>query len=277
MMELTELNPYVRYIGRVSNGKSYEKPLLAYDHRLFYVHKGGFLVEFEGETRILSENMLLIFPPAVPYRLVFQGDAEYSIINFDFRCRDFESKCRTPEPKSQFSGELVFSDESVAPFDQILQVENCGFAGELISQIEQQDRQEPFSHVCCSALLKLLLGKAAQLYSTRAHPPVNPLVEQVKTYILEHFSQRLTNGSIAAEFGYHPYYLGSLFQKCTGTTLHDFLTQTRLQHAMRLLTDGRHSISEVAFRCGYSGAAYFSEVFLANTGLTPSDYRKLSR
>ena len=87
----------------------------------------------------------------------------------------------------------------------------------------------------------------------------------------------LQNSTIAEKFGYHPYYLGSLFQKCTGTTLHDFLTQTRLQHAMRLLTDGRLSISEVAFLCGYSGAAYFSEIFLANTGLTPSDYRKLSR
>lgn len=277
MMELTELNPYVRYIGRVRNGKSYEKPLLAYDHRLFFVHRGSFLVEFEDQTRILSENMLLFFPPAVPYRLVFQGDAEYSIINFDFVCQDFESRSRTPEPKSQFREEFIFSHEHMPPFDRILLIDQCAFAGDLIAQMEQQDTQNPFSHVCSSALLKLLLGRVAQIFSSGAHPSVNPLVEQVKAYILANFAQRLTNGSIAAEFGYHPYYLGSLFQKCTGTTLHDFLTQTRLQHAMRLLTDGRLSISEVAFLCGYSGAAYFSEIFLANTGLTPSDYRKLSR
>jgi AraC-like DNA-binding protein len=48
----------------------------------------------------------------------------------------------------------------------------------------------------------------------------------------------------------------------------------RLQKAKFLLADMQLSISEVAFKVGFSTQAYFSTVFKSKFSLTPSEYRE---
>lgn len=52
----------------------------------------------------------------------------------------------------------------------------------------------------------------------------------------------------------------------------DLIARIRIQEAQRLLC-GRHSISEVASRCGYADIDAFSRAFLRRTGMRPSQWR----
>jgi signal transduction histidine kinase/AraC-like DNA-binding protein/CheY-like chemotaxis protein/cellobiose-specific phosphotransferase system component IIB len=62
-----------------------------------------------------------------------------------------------------------------------------------------------------------------------------------------------------------------------GYNVNDYISTVRLQKAKFLLTDMQLSISEVAFKVGYSSQAYFSTVFKSKFSLTPTEYREKKR
>lgn len=70
-------------------------------------------------------------------------------------------------------------------------------------------------------------------------------------------------------------YLRKLFKKEMGQTPLEFLTETRMKLAKRLLSTkeiSEYNITEIAEMCGFSDSLYFSRVFKKNTGYSPSEY-----
>lgn len=62
-----------------------------------------------------------------------------------------------------------------------------------------------------------------------------------------------------------------------GITAAQLLIDARMQHAMQLLQQNPYlSVSDVAYRCGYSDPRYFSRSFKMKYGSSPSDYREVS-
>lgn len=59
-----------------------------------------------------------------------------------------------------------------------------------------------------------------------------------------------------------------------GYNVNDYILTTRLQKAKFLLTNENLTISEVAFRVGFSSQAYFSTVFKSKFGVTPSEFKE---
>jgi signal transduction histidine kinase/AraC-like DNA-binding protein len=59
-----------------------------------------------------------------------------------------------------------------------------------------------------------------------------------------------------------------------GFNINDYILNVRMQKAKYLLTDRQLSISEVAYRVGFSSQAYFSTVFKSKFLMTPSEYRE---
>lgn len=71
--------------------------------------------------------------------------------------------------------------------------------------------------------------------------------------------------------------LTEAFKRCSGCTVFDFLREERLKEGRRLLADTELEIQSVANLLGYTSAANFSTAFRERFGLTPSDYRRVSR
>lgn len=57
-----------------------------------------------------------------------------------------------------------------------------------------------------------------------------------------------------------------------GTNYTKIVNKCRMDYAIKLLQNGRPSISRVAYKCGYSSASYFSATFKKNFGMTPLQY-----
>lgn len=69
---------------------------------------------------------------------------------------------------------------------------------------------------------------------------------------------------------------GHLHQKIkelTGTAPVEFLRTYRLNKATQLLRQNAYTVSEVAYRTGFSSPAYFSKCFKAVYGVTPTEYQ----
>lgn len=58
-----------------------------------------------------------------------------------------------------------------------------------------------------------------------------------------------------------------------GVSPKEFLQEVRMQKACRMLEDKHAQVNDVAFACGFADPRYFSRVFKAKTGLTPTEYR----
>jgi two-component system response regulator YesN len=66
-----------------------------------------------------------------------------------------------------------------------------------------------------------------------------------------------------------------VFKRHVGVGIVEYLHTVRIQHACTMLKQGFTSVSDVALRCGYPDAQYFSKVFKRRMNLAPRDYMAL--
>ena len=57
-------------------------------------------------------------------------------------------------------------------------------------------------------------------------------------------------------------------------TFNEYITHVRIEKAKELLSNTDLKIHQICENIGYKTTAHFAKVFKANTGLTPSDYKK---
>lgn len=62
-----------------------------------------------------------------------------------------------------------------------------------------------------------------------------------------------------------------------GFNVNDYILSVRLQKAKYLLINEDHSISEIAYKVGFSSQAYFSTVFKSKFSITPSEFKESSK
>lgn len=66
------------------------------------------------------------------------------------------------------------------------------------------------------------------------------------------------------------------FRLLAGRTRHQKITELRIEHACRLLSDPKRSVIGIAFECGYGDLSSFYRAFKKAQGSSPSDFRKRS-
>jgi two-component system response regulator YesN len=97
-------------------------------------------------------------------------------------------------------------------------------------------------------------------------------------YVELHYADReFQIERLAQELGVSSDHLRHLFKEELGLTLHDKLTEIRIQHAKRLLRVGKLKVYQIAECVGYRESRYFSQVFRKHTGFTPQEYMDRSR
>ena len=94
-------------------------------------------------------------------------------------------------------------------------------------------------------------------------------------YISAHCAENLTLDQTAGMSGFSKYHFERIFKQYTGTSFYQYLTQKRLSMAEELLTDFSTTITEVAYRSGFSSGAAFARAFRLARQYTPSEYREL--
>jgi signal transduction histidine kinase/DNA-binding response OmpR family regulator len=60
----------------------------------------------------------------------------------------------------------------------------------------------------------------------------------------------------------------------TGLSTNEYIRKVKLQHAERLLLEGKYQVSEVAFKVGFNSVVYFRQCFKDEFGVPPSEYLK---
>ena len=77
---------------------------------------------------------------------------------------------------------------------------------------------------------------------------------------------------MAEVFSISPNYLSVLFSKYNDVGFTDYINQSKIEAAKKMLSESDLKIYEVSDILGFESAFYFSRVFKKITGLAPRDY-----
>lgn len=98
--------------------------------------------------------------------------------------------------------------------------------------------------------------------------------EAVKRYLCEHVKDRLTVTDLCTRFGISQTALMKNFHRENGQSPMDYFTDRKIDEAKRRIRKTTQSFAQIAEDLGFSSAGYFSRVFKAKTGMTPTEYSR---
>lgn len=107
------------------------------------------------------------------------------------------------------------------------------------------------------------------------------LIENTKKTIIEFVQEpegmaRVRISDYLAARLFHDYtYLSNLFSSVEGVTIEQYFIHQRIEKAKELLVYDELTLTEIAFRLGYSSVAHLSRQFKKITGQTPSAFKQL--
>jgi AraC-like DNA-binding protein len=93
--------------------------------------------------------------------------------------------------------------------------------------------------------------------------------EMIEAYI----DGSLPLGRVAAVCGLSTGRFAHAFKASVGMAPHKWLLLRRVDRAKALLQRGRHTLSDVAFACGFADQSHFTRVFRRATGATPGEWK----
>ena len=109
------------------------------------------------------------------------------------------------------------------------------------------------------------------------------LIDKVKTVIIEmiHHRQelpRINYSEYISEQVHKDYsYLSKLFSSVEGITIEKFIIKQKIEKVKELLSYGEKAFKEIALDLDYSSVQHLSNQFKKETGMTPSQFKQMSR
>ncbi len=103
------------------------------------------------------------------------------------------------------------------------------------------------------------------------------MVQKTASYLQSRLHQQVSVHEVARFLRVSPKYLAELFKKETGQSYAQWVIARKLEQARETLATTDLPIEEIARRVGYDDPHYFSRLFKAKTGFTPSSYRSTTQ
>lgn len=212
--------------------------------RVYWVYSGQVIYRDQYSTCRLRPGFLYLFPSTAPYQMTQQPDRPLSCTFFHLDLfpatvgRLIELDVREDAVLKSILSAATFCIEQNTP--------------------------------------KTLAGLAAALEHYLVEQNIvslpDPRISGALDYISQHYGEDIGIEELSRASGYQPQYFIRIFKKSMGLPPYQYLILYRLRESVRLLE--RHSISEVAFLCGYPDAKSYIRSFTLKYGMPPGRFRK---
>lgn len=252
--------------GRVAKGELHDF------YELVLVEDGFYYVILDGERIVVPPGQCIVFAPNA-----FHSDDGVTGVTATVSIVSFESA--SPEMHYFDNRILVPCAEELAQLKQFFAAceEICvrlpGHGG-----ISAKEGTPPFRLQRVKALLELFL--LSQYAQKKAKSPSHrkqyrkECFIRVSDYMKSHLNERLTVASIALACGMSESSVKLLCREFCSCGPIDYLIFLRIAAAKRLIRQSGLSLTEIAVQTGFGSLHYFSRVFKAHTGMTPTAYAK---
>lgn len=89
-----------------------------------------------------------------------------------------------------------------------------------------------------------------------------------------HLHEKISQAKVAELCGMTSSQFSRTFKRVCEITFQEFLLQSRIQEAIRLLKNPSASITDVGYTVGFQDLSYFTRMFRRYAGITPSEYKQ---
>lgn len=220
----------------------------------YFVTRGSGRLHTQGKILPLKQGDVFFSFPAEPFAIESVSDFQYMYISF-----------------LGARGNRIMEKLSISPQNPLYP--NCGELETVWTQGLRSPAQ--LSDIASEAVLLLtfaFLGESLSKLAENDEGQID-LISMIQKYVDEHFSDTdFSLEKLGNDLKYNKKYLSTVFKRHVGVGIVDYLHTVRIQHACTMLKQGFTSVSDVALRCGYPDAQYFSKVFKRRMNLSPREY-----
>ena len=124
----------------------------------------------------------------------------------------------------------------------------------------------------CLLLFGEIIKNGDYSYQSYHVPEKNCKLKRVLKYIRDNYAEEITLDDMAMQAGFSTKYFCSFFKRETGVTPVEYLISYRIERAAKKLLSTDHSVTRIAFDCGFNDLSYFTKTFKRLKGVTPKDY-----
>lgn len=225
--------------------------------QLEYSARGPILYEVQGQTHRLASSALIAVPPGVAHGVDASGAADSYLLKFHH-----------PRGSRLLPAAVALS----------LSGQECEQVERIMGRlVEEYDGRSPWRDEMIAALLDELLVMVARWRGSnralRTRPDANERVRLVADMLRRRYSQRFSVHELAKEACLSRSRFMQLFKEEFGTSPGAFHRRVQMEKAVGLAKYTGMSWQQIAAQLGYEDPSYFSRVFKAVMGRSPSHYR----
>lgn len=228
------------------------------DMELLFIDEGETVMQVAGRSFSAGKGSLILINP---YE-VHSGETRSE--NYSHRCICFDlQQLGLPDGERLMRSEVAYANHATET--ELLRP----FFTACYSAVKNRfDGWEMRAKGNLLMMFSLLTDKVSKSVSTKEQTFAKAVLE----YLNGHFFEDVTSADMAAVFSYDHSYFCRKFKNIFSENFGDYLNGYRVSRAKELLSD--HSVSQTATECGFQNISYFSRVFKAKTGVTPSEYKR---
>ena len=230
-------------------------------HQLLFSAEGEGVLKADGQSFEIKKGSCFFLRKGTPHEYYPHGEKwEVRWISFDGYCCEW------------VIDDLSLGQASVVTLPESSAAEDI-FDKMLISQREDI----LYCGYSCSGLVYDMLIEfhrhmSADVTSSRSRK-LSTILPALK-FMHDHFSEDFSLSSLSAVIGVTPQHFCRLFREALSMRPTDYLLKLRLDEAKRLIREGDLQMSQIALRCGFNDASYFSTVFKKHEGLSPAEWQR---
>lgn len=110
-------------------------------------------------------------------------------------------------------------------------------------------------------------------FSQKEKQNYQKLIPAIK-YIDTHYKNDITLDDIAKKVAYSRCYFSTIFKKCMGMSIWDYICIKRIEESLMLIKTTDKNIADIALECGFNNSVNFNKLFKKYTNVTPNFFRK---
>lgn len=255
--------------------KRFISPFHIHDEfELILIHKSHGKLYVGNEVTNFSDGDLFLFAPGIPHCFYNTRDYEKGgvrahalVIQFknDFLGKDFFNKTESFQLRKLISlsdSGILFTRPSKRVLNRIESIgrtNNLQKLGHLLFVLSELANTRDYS----------LLTSGQHIPNISETNNVNDVIQ----YVAENFQKSISLAEAAKIAHMQKAAFCRYFKRKTKKKFTEFVNETRIMHAQRLLAETDKNILEVAYECGYESSSYFYRVFKHHKHISPKSYR----